>query len=55
MATRKADETELNEKRNSIETRLQQVRQNDQEDMAKDQQRKRTRLLLTRRMSPGAM
>lgn len=38
MATRKADEMELNEKRNSIETRLQQVPQNDQEDMAKARQ-----------------
>lgn len=38
MATRKADEMELNEKRNSIETRLQQVRQSDQEDMAKARQ-----------------
>ncbi|MBJ2243531.1 chromosome segregation protein SMC [Pseudomonas sp. MF6768] len=38
MATRKADEMELNEKRNSIETRLQQVRQNAQEDMAKARQ-----------------
>jgi len=38
MATWKADEMELNEKRNSIETRLQQMRQNDQEDMAKARQ-----------------
>jgi DNA repair exonuclease SbcCD ATPase subunit len=38
MATWKADEMELNEKRNSIETRLQQVRQSDQEDMAKARQ-----------------
>lgn len=38
MATRKADEVELNEKRTSIETRLQQVRQSDQEDMAKARQ-----------------
>ena len=38
MATWKADEMELNEKRNSIESRLQQVRQNDQEDMAKARQ-----------------
>jgi len=38
MATWKADEVELNEKRNSIETRLQQVRQNDQEGMAKARQ-----------------
>nr|WP_242460972.1 chromosome segregation protein SMC [Pseudomonas sivasensis] len=38
MATWKADEIELNEKRNSIETRLQQVRQSDQEDMAKARQ-----------------
>ncbi|SEN48325.1 hypothetical protein SAMN04487857_11857 [Pseudomonas sp. ok272] len=38
MATWKADEMELNEKRNSIETRLQQIRQNDQEDMAKARQ-----------------
>ncbi|KWV66836.1 chromosome segregation protein SMC [Pseudomonas paracarnis] len=35
MANWKADEMELNEKRNSIETRLQQVRQSDHEDMAK--------------------
>ncbi|MFL1418977.1 chromosome segregation protein SMC [Pseudomonas fildesensis] len=35
MANWKADEMELNEKRSSIETRLQQVRQSDQEDMAK--------------------
>ncbi|MGX9759145.1 chromosome segregation protein SMC [Pseudomonas shahriarae] len=38
MANWKADEMELNEKRSSIETRLQQVRQNDQEDMAKARQ-----------------
>ncbi|WP_455823948.1 chromosome segregation protein SMC [Pseudomonas graminis] len=38
MANWKADEMELNEKRNSIETRLQQVRQSDQEDMAKARQ-----------------
>ncbi|WP_119736417.1 chromosome segregation protein SMC [Pseudomonas sp. Larv2_ips] len=38
MATWKADELELNEKRSSIETRLQQVRQSDQEDMAKARQ-----------------
>lgn len=38
MATWKADEMELNEKRISIETRLQQVRQSDQEDMAKARQ-----------------
>ncbi|CRM43407.1 hypothetical protein [Pseudomonas sp. 24 E 13] len=38
MANWKADETELNEKRSSIETRLQQVRQSDQEDMAKARQ-----------------
>jgi hypothetical protein len=38
IATWKADEMELNEKRCSIETRLQQVRQNDQEDMAKARQ-----------------
>jgi hypothetical protein len=38
MATWKADEMELNEKRNSIETRLQQVRQSAQEDMAKARQ-----------------
>lgn len=38
MATWKADEVELNEKRTSIETRLQQVRQSDQEDMAKARQ-----------------
>ena len=38
MATWKADEMELNEKRNSIETRLQQVRQSDQEDMANARQ-----------------
>ncbi|PHX39326.1 chromosome segregation protein SMC, partial [Pseudomonas sp. NZIPFR-PS5] len=38
MATWKADALELNEKRNSIETRLQQVRQSDQEDMAKARQ-----------------
>ncbi|AZE69171.1 hypothetical protein [Pseudomonas synxantha] len=38
MSTWKADEMELNEKRNSIETRLQQVRQSDQEDMAKARQ-----------------
>ena len=37
MATWKADEMELNEKRNSIETRL-QVRQSDQEHMAKARQ-----------------
>lgn len=38
MANWKADEIELNEKRSSIETRLQQVRKNDQEDMAKARQ-----------------
>ncbi|WP_339468312.1 chromosome segregation protein SMC [Pseudomonas sp. EL_65y_Pfl1_R83] len=38
MATWKADEIELNEKRNTIEIRLQQVRQSDQEDMAKARQ-----------------
>jgi len=38
MATWKADEVELNEKRSSIETRLQQVRQSDQEGMAKARQ-----------------
>ncbi|MBB6289654.1 DNA repair exonuclease SbcCD ATPase subunit [Pseudomonas sp. JAI120] len=38
MANWKADEVELNEKRSSIETRLQQVRQSDQEDMAKARQ-----------------
>ena len=38
MATWKAEEMELNEKRSSIETRLQQVRQSDQEDMAKARQ-----------------
>lgn len=38
MANWKADEMELNEKRRSIETRLQQVRQSDQEDMAKARQ-----------------
>lgn len=38
MANWKADEMELNEKRSSIETRLQQVRQSDQEDMAKARQ-----------------
>ena len=38
IATWKADEVELNEKRSSIETRLQQVRQSDQEDMAKARQ-----------------
>ncbi|WEJ05896.1 chromosome segregation protein SMC [Pseudomonas sp. FJ2-5-13] len=38
MADRRADEIELNEKRSSIETRLQQVRQCDQEDMAKARQ-----------------
>ncbi len=38
MATWKADEMELNEKRNSIEARLQQVRQSAQEDMAKARQ-----------------
>lgn len=38
MANWKADEMELNEKRTSIETRLQQVRQSDQEDMAKARQ-----------------
>ena len=38
MATWKADEMELNEKRNGIETRLQQVRQSDQEDMTKARQ-----------------
>ena len=38
MANWKADEMELNEKRSSIETRLQQVRQSDQEDMVKARQ-----------------
>ena len=38
MASWKADEVELNEKRSSIETRLQQVRQSDQGDMAKARQ-----------------
>lgn len=38
MANWKADEMELNEKRNSIETRLQQVRQSVQEDIAKARQ-----------------
>lgn len=38
MANWKADEMELNEKRSSIESRLQQVRQSDQEDMAKARQ-----------------
>ena len=38
MANWKADEMELNEKRSSIETRLQQVRESDQEDMAKARQ-----------------
>ncbi|MCF5777061.1 chromosome segregation protein SMC [Pseudomonas poae] len=38
MANWKADEMELNEKRTSIETRLQQVRQSAQEDMAKARQ-----------------
>ena len=38
MANWKADEMELNEKRSSIETRLQQVRQTDQEDMTKARQ-----------------
>lgn len=38
IANWKADEMELNEKRSSIETRLQQVRQSDQEDMAKARQ-----------------
>ncbi|MDN5397930.1 MAG: chromosome segregation protein SMC [Pseudomonas sp.] len=38
MAIWKADEMELNEKRSSIETRLQQVRQSDQEYMAKARQ-----------------
>lgn len=38
MANWKADEMELNEKRSSIETRLQHVRQSDQEDMAKARQ-----------------
>ncbi|WP_138761241.1 chromosome segregation protein SMC [Pseudomonas lactis] len=38
MANRKADEMELNEKRSSIESRLQQVRHSDQEDMAKARQ-----------------
>lgn len=38
MANWKADEVELNEKRNSIETRLQQVRQSAQEDIAKARQ-----------------
>ncbi|MFP7634925.1 chromosome segregation protein SMC [Pseudomonas veronii] len=38
MANWKADEMELNEKRSSIETRLQQVRQSAHEDMAKARQ-----------------
>lgn len=38
MATWKADELELNEKRNTIEIRLQRVRQSDQADMAKARQ-----------------
>lgn len=38
MANWKADEMELNEKRTSIETRLQQVRQSAHEDMAKARQ-----------------
>lgn len=38
MANWRADEMELNEKRSSIETRLQQVRQSDQEDTAKARQ-----------------
>ncbi|PIB56025.1 chromosome segregation protein SMC [Pseudomonas sp. 2995-1] len=38
IANWKADEMELNEKRNSIETRLQQVRQSAQEDIAKARQ-----------------
>ncbi|MGE1152406.1 chromosome segregation protein SMC [Pseudomonas kitaguniensis] len=38
MANWKADEMELNEKRSSIETRLQHVRQSDQEDMARARQ-----------------
>jgi hypothetical protein len=38
MANWKADEMELNEKRNSIETRLQQVRQSAQEDIARARQ-----------------
>ncbi|MBN2990738.1 chromosome segregation protein SMC [Pseudomonas cedrina subsp. fulgida] len=38
MANWKADELELYEKRNSIETRLQQVRQSAQEDIAKARQ-----------------
>ncbi|QZP20373.1 chromosome segregation protein SMC [Pseudomonas sp. DR208] len=38
MATWKADEVELNEKRSSIETRLLQVRQSAQEDIAKARQ-----------------
>ncbi|RZI26804.1 chromosome segregation protein SMC [Pseudomonas orientalis] len=38
MANWKTDEMELNEKRSSIETRLEQVRQSDQEDMAKARQ-----------------
>ncbi|RWA26058.1 chromosome segregation protein SMC [Pseudomonas veronii] len=38
MANWKADEMELNEKRSSIETRLQQVSQSDQEEMAKARQ-----------------
>jgi len=38
MANWKADEMELNEKRNSIDTRLQQVRQSAQEDLAKARQ-----------------
>lgn len=38
IANWEADEMELNEKHSSIETRLQQVRQSDQEDMAKARQ-----------------
>ena len=38
MANWKANEMELNEKRSSIETRLQHVRQSDQEDMARARQ-----------------
>nr|WP_314524248.1 chromosome segregation protein SMC [uncultured Pseudomonas sp.] len=38
MANWKADDMELNEKRSSVETRLQQVRQSDQEYMAKARQ-----------------
>ena len=54
IANWKADEMELNEKRSSIETRLQQVRQSDQEDMAKARQAERTQRPLMRRLSPGA-